>query len=130
MVEDFTKINNIICLPGKTELLKYVKEFVTRLECQLNVRIRFIRSDNGTEFTSEDARQWYAQKGIIHQTSTRYMPAQNGVCERFVRMIKEMAECMLASSELGHHYWDYAMKYASVVYMKTALGADKISAWE
>ncbi|KAE8542525.1 hypothetical protein D1P53_001305 [Cryptococcus gattii VGV] len=130
MVEDFTKINHIVCLPGKTELLKYIKEFIARLECQLNTRIRFIRSDNGTEFTSEDARQWYAQKGIIHQTSTRYMPAQNGVCERFVRMIKEMAECMLASSELGHQYWDYAIRYASVVYMKTALGVDKVSAWE
>ncbi|OXG45316.1 hypothetical protein C355_05929 [Cryptococcus neoformans Th84] len=38
------------------------------------------------------------------------MPAQNRVCERFVRTIKEMAECMLASSELGNRYWDYVMK--------------------
>lgn len=42
MVEDFTKINNIVCLPGKTELLKYVKEFIACLECQLNTHIWFI----------------------------------------------------------------------------------------
>lgn len=33
MVEDFIKINNIVCLLGKIEFLKYVKEFVVCFEC-------------------------------------------------------------------------------------------------
>lgn len=37
---------------------------------------------------------------------------------------------MLFSAKLGHQYWDYAIRYASVVLMKISGGYDDISAWE
>jgi transposase InsO family protein len=37
-------------------------------------KVRFIRTDNGTEFVKGEAEQWYCKKGIIHQFTTPYTP--------------------------------------------------------
>lgn len=73
---------------------------------------------------------WYQTVGLIHQTSTRYTPELSGTCERSIRTLKEMTASMLFSAKLGHQYWDYAIRYASVVLMKISGGDDDISAWE
>ena len=36
--------------------------------------VKFIRSDNGNEFTSKAMREFYFKKGIIHKTSCVVTP--------------------------------------------------------
>ncbi|GJS75460.1 retrovirus-related pol polyprotein from transposon TNT 1-94 [Tanacetum coccineum] len=48
----------------------------------LKAQILKIRTDNGTEFKNEKLRSFYANLGIVHNTSIARTPQQNGVVKR------------------------------------------------
>jgi transposase InsO family protein len=48
-----------------------------------------IVTDNATSFTSEEFKQWCAERGIIHLTGAPYHPATNGAAERLVQSFKQ-----------------------------------------
>jgi transposase InsO family protein len=46
------------------------------------LRIKKIRSDNGTEFKNSQIEGFLEEEGIKHEFSSPYTPQQNGVVER------------------------------------------------
>ena len=52
-------------------------------------------------------------KGINHELSAPYSPAQNGVAERFNRTLMESACTMMAQAELPKCYWAEAVATAA-----------------
>nr|GEY49569.1 retrovirus-related Pol polyprotein from transposon TNT 1-94 [Tanacetum cinerariifolium] len=58
---------------------------------RLNVPVRRIRTDNGTEFVNQTLRDYYKEVGISHETSFAGSPQQNGVIERSNRTLIEAA---------------------------------------
>jgi hypothetical protein len=127
--DDYSKINRVVLSPNKENVLKYMKEFITLLERQLDVKVRFIRTDGGLEYASIEAIKWYTLKGIIHQVSPRYTPELNGVAERFNRTLKEMASSMLFSAKIVNGFWDFAVRYASTTLNKISYSKDGVNAW-
>ena len=67
------------------------------------------------------ARLWHADNGIQHQLTERYTAQHNGTAEPFIRTTKEMVATMLHVSDLGHEFWAYAARYASVILNKTTI---------
>ena len=59
------------------------------------MKIRHIRSDNGTEFKNTGLDDYLDELGITHELSAPYAPRQNGVVERKNRTLIEMARPML-----------------------------------
>ena len=55
--------------------------------------MQVIRSDNGTEYTSEKFNKFCEDAGIEHQMIAPYTPQQNGVVKRKNRTIMGMARC-------------------------------------
>ena len=55
-----------------------LKAFVAITKNQYGKGIKILRSDHGSEFTSSLMLQYYAENGIIHQTSCVGTPQQNG----------------------------------------------------
>jgi hypothetical protein len=100
--------------------MRVAKEAVAKLERQLGERVRGIRPDGGSEFSSGEAIEWFKTTGIQHYTSPRYTPELNGVAERIVRTLKEMTSTLLLDSRLPSEYWSYAARYAAVILMKTS----------
>nr|GFD02507.1 retrotransposon protein, putative, Ty1-copia subclass [Tanacetum cinerariifolium] len=49
---------------------------------RLNVPVRRIRTDNGTEFVNQTMRDYYEEFSISHKTSVARSSQQNGVVER------------------------------------------------
>ncbi|GJT01388.1 ribonuclease H-like domain-containing protein [Tanacetum coccineum] len=49
---------------------------------QFEIKVKVIRSDNGTEFVNNKMSDLFTSLGIIHQTSCSYTPQQNGIAER------------------------------------------------
>ncbi|XP_073102487.1 uncharacterized protein [Elaeis guineensis] len=49
---------------------------------QFGVKIKILRSDNGTEYINQEFRAYLHTHEIIHQTTCIDTPAQNGVAER------------------------------------------------
>nr|GFD41047.1 putative ribonuclease H-like domain-containing protein [Tanacetum cinerariifolium] len=65
------------------------------IQVRLNVPVRRIRTDNGTEFVNQTLRDYYEEVGISHETSVARSPQQNGVVERRNQTLIEAARTML-----------------------------------
>lgn len=73
-------------------------------------KIKKIRTDHGTEYLSNDFKNFCKRHGIQHQTSYTYTPQQNGKAERFNRSIIEKAKCLLFDANLPKVYWAQATR--------------------
>ena len=68
-----------------------------------------MRSDNGTEFTSEDFKSLLIKNRIKQEFSAPYSPHQNGKVERTWRTLFDMARCLLLEAKLPKKLWTYAV---------------------
>nr|GEV30178.1 retrovirus-related Pol polyprotein from transposon TNT 1-94 [Tanacetum cinerariifolium] len=71
----------------------------------LNVPVRRIRTDNGTEFVNQTLRDYYEEVGISHETSVARSSQQNGVVERRNRTLIEAARTMLIYAQAPLFLW-------------------------
>nr|GEV71883.1 hypothetical protein [Tanacetum cinerariifolium] len=82
--------------PLRMRLVSFKKTFITCQENQLSLKVKVIRSDNGTEFKNNDLNQFCEMKGIKREFSVPRTPQQNGIAERKNRTRIEAARTMLA----------------------------------
>ena len=130
VIDDYSKACAIIPMSAKSSAFEYIRLTVAKLERQLGNKVRFIRSDGGTEFGSGEAKKWYADLGIQHQVTPSYTPELNGTAERFIRTVKDMIKAMITDSGLGHDYWDYAARYTAIILMKTSADVNGMTPWK
>ena len=69
------------------------------------MKIKHIRSDNGTEFKNSGLDEYLVELGITHELFAAYTPQQNGVVERKNRTLVEMARTMLDEYKTPRHFW-------------------------
>ncbi|UYV76012.1 hypothetical protein LAZ67_13002147, partial [Cordylochernes scorpioides] len=115
LVDDFSRRTFIYFLKNKDETLGKFEEFKTRVENELNLKIKDVRTDNGTEFTNHRFKNFSIKNGIHHQLSTTYSPQSNGVAERVNRTLIETARTLLFDSGLPMAFWAEAVATASYV---------------
>nr|GEU97064.1 hypothetical protein [Tanacetum cinerariifolium] len=82
------------------------------IQVRLNVPVRRIRTDNGTEFVNQTLRDYYEEVGISHETSVARSPQQNGVVERRNRTLIEAARTMLIYAQVPLFLWVEAVATA------------------
>jgi hypothetical protein len=76
------------------------------------LRIKKIRSDNGTEFKNSQIEGFLEDEGIKHEFSSPYTPQQNGVVERKNRTLLDMARTMLDEYKTLDRFWAEAINTA------------------
>nr|GEX04733.1 hypothetical protein [Tanacetum cinerariifolium] len=91
------------------------KTFITGLENQLSLKVKVIRSDNGTEFKNYDLNQFSRLKGIKREFSVPRTPQQNGIDERKNRTLIEATRTMLADLLLSISFWAEVVNTACYV---------------
>ena len=79
------------------------------------VKVKCIRSDNGTEFKNQYMNQFCGMKWIRREYSVPRTPQQNGVAKRKNRTLIEAAKTMLADSKLPITFWVEAVNTACYV---------------
>ena len=89
----------------KHEVQEVFKRFSSRASTNFGVKIKHIRSDNGTEFKNSGLDDYLDELGITHELSAPYTPQQNGVVERKNRTLVEMARTMLDEYKTPRHFW-------------------------
>nr|GEW29112.1 hypothetical protein [Tanacetum cinerariifolium] len=105
ITDDYTRFTWVFFLVTKDETSPILKTFITGLENQLSLKVKVIRSDNGTEFKNSDLNQFCGIKGIKREFSVPRTPKQNGIAERKNRTLIEAAKTMLANSLLLIPIW-------------------------
>lgn len=116
-IDDFTRYSYIYFLKEKSDALKAIKEFVTKVEKQHDAKVKKFRNDNGGEYVNKEARKYFLEKGIVVETIPPYSHESNGVAERFNRTVTNMVRCMIMDH--GRFLWGEA--YATAVYLKNRL---------
>ena len=69
--------------------------FVHLISTQFDVKIKMVRSDNGTEFVNKKMNNMFSELGIVHQTSFAHTPQQNGIAERKHRHLLNVARSLM-----------------------------------
>nr|GFA44631.1 putative ribonuclease H-like domain-containing protein [Tanacetum cinerariifolium] len=64
ITDDYSRFTWVFFLATKDETSPIFKTFITDLKNQLSLKVKVIRSDNGTEFKNSDLNQFYGLKGI------------------------------------------------------------------
>jgi len=105
VIDDYSRYKALVPLQTKGEAKDVVMTVVNRWEVQTKRRVQVVRSDGGKEYTGKDWPRWVAEKGLQHQTTTRYTPQSNGVAERYNRVVVERMMAALLDSGLDRQYW-------------------------
>jgi transposase InsO family protein len=95
LVDDYTRMTTVWFLKNKSKDFENFKIYKEMVENEMDPKIKFLRSDNGREFTSNEFMDYYSSHGIKRQFSVSRTPQHNGVVERKNRTIQEMARTML-----------------------------------
>nr|GEU49884.1 retrovirus-related Pol polyprotein from transposon TNT 1-94 [Tanacetum cinerariifolium] len=109
ITNDYSRFTWVFFLATKDETSPILKTFITGLENQLSLKVKVIRSDNGTEFKNSDLNQFCELKGIKIEFSVLRTPQQNGIAERKNKTLIEAARTMLADSLLPIPFWAEAV---------------------
>jgi transposase InsO family protein len=76
-----------------------------RAQNEFGLRIKKIRSDNGTKLKNSQIEGFLEDEGIKHEFSSSYTPQQNGVVERKSRTLLDMARTMLDEYKTSNRFW-------------------------
>jgi len=79
--------------------------------------IATLRTDNGGEYILNDFETYLKSKGIHHELTAPYSPAQNGVAERLNHTLVESAQAMMARAE---KFWAEAVA-AAAAYLRNRM---------
>ncbi|GJZ37327.1 retrovirus-related pol polyprotein from transposon TNT 1-94 [Tanacetum coccineum] len=77
IVDDYSRFTWVRFLRSKDEAPNAIIKCIKNIQVRLNVTVRNVRTDNGTEFVNQTLRDFYENVGISHQTSIARTPQQN-----------------------------------------------------
>jgi transposase InsO family protein len=112
IVDDYSRFTWIFFLQEKSQTQETLKGFLRRAQNEFELRIKKIRSDNGTEFKNSQIEGFLEDEGINHEFSSPYTPQQNGVVERKNRTLLDMARTMLDEYKTLDRFWVEAINTA------------------
>ncbi|GJT16815.1 putative ribonuclease H-like domain-containing protein [Tanacetum coccineum] len=115
VTDDFSRFSWVFFLATKDETSEILKTFITGIENLIDLRVKVIRCDNGTEFKNRVMNQFCEMKGIKREFSVARTPQQNRVAERKNKTLIEAARTMLADSKLPTTFWAEAVNTACYV---------------
>ncbi|GJY89769.1 retrovirus-related pol polyprotein from transposon TNT 1-94 [Tanacetum coccineum] len=82
IVDDYSRFTWVKFLRSKDETPEFVINFLKQIQVGLNKIVRYIRTDNGTEFVNQVMSKYYEGVGIFHQKSIRCSETLNKTARR------------------------------------------------
>jgi transposase InsO family protein len=121
-VDTFSRFTVIYGLPNKSteSVVNTIKEYSTAF-CMADaygyIDIDRIQADAGSEFTSEEFRQFCITHQINLSLAAPKHQENNHLAERSWQTIHRMARSMLVHARLPDKYYYHAIRYAAAVLM-------------
>ncbi|GJT86463.1 retrovirus-related pol polyprotein from transposon TNT 1-94 [Tanacetum coccineum] len=104
IVDEYSRYTWVHFLKKKSHAAEMIMSFIRMVEKQNDVKVKHIRTDNGTEFRNSKLESFCNEKGISQNFSSPYTPKQNGIAERKNITLIEAARTMLNGSVLSKHF--------------------------
>ncbi|CAI7918910.1 unnamed protein product [Closterium sp. NIES-53] len=119
VVDDYTRYTTVFPLQRKGDVPAVLIPWIRAARLQLRERFQSdfpvlrLHSDRGGEFSSDLLAASCAEHGI-HQTFTLpASPQQNGVAERRIGLVMEVARTSMIHAAAPHFLWPFAVRYAA-----------------
>ena len=94
---------------SKFEVAKLFQDFYSMVENQFQTKISILWSDNGIEFYNDCLGDFLLEKGILHQSTCRDTPQQNGIVERKNRHLLEVGRALMFHMNIPTYLWGDAI---------------------
>ena len=111
-------------LKNKSKQFRAFKAYRAWAECYTDRQLKCIPTDCGSEFLSNEQKEFMEESGIEHQTSMPDSPQQNGRAEWFKQTIINKVESMCHMAGLSSGFWSYAIRTAIHIYNVTLIAKD------
>ncbi|GJS76119.1 retrovirus-related pol polyprotein from transposon TNT 1-94 [Tanacetum coccineum] len=104
IVDEYSRYTWVFFLKKKSDAADCITSFIRKMENLNEVRVKELRSDNGTGFGNYKLEEFCDEKGISQNFSSPCTLEQNGVAERRNRTLIEATRTMLNSSKLPKQF--------------------------
>ncbi|MBW0536414.1 hypothetical protein O181_076129 [Austropuccinia psidii MF-1] len=120
----------VIPLGDKADAKHQLRLWMIRFMNVTGIKIKRLRTDNGSEFKNVFLSTFLNEHGIIHEASIPYEHHQNGKIEHTNQSILEMARIMLIASSLPRQLWPYAFQHAAWIFNRNLCSNEKLTPYE
>ena len=121
LIDDCTRFSWLFVKPDRRveSLIQTFDSWLPWVQRQSGQMLLIIRTDNAREFKALEA--WGQPKGIEFEFIEPGTPPQNGVAERYNRLVLEIARALLFDAKIHKKYWKYAVLYANYLRNRTTM---------
>ncbi|CAI7784934.1 unnamed protein product [Closterium sp. NIES-53] len=119
VVDDYTRYTTVFPLCTTGEVPDVLIPWIRVVRLQLYERFREdnpvlrLHSDRGGEFSSDLLRDFCRGEGILHSFTLLASPQKNGVAERRIGLVMEVARTSMIHAAAPHFLWPFAVRYAA-----------------
>jgi transposase InsO family protein len=105
IVDDYSRYTWVFFLHDKADTYDIFKKSLTRAENEFDLKVKKVRSDNGSEFRNTRVEELCDENGMKYEFSSKYTPEQNGLVEKKNRTLIDMARSMLLEYNVSDSFW-------------------------
>jgi hypothetical protein len=109
-IDDYTRSIFIYPIATKGEAIDKLRHLYSKLEASTDLKIARIRADNAKEFKSIKWNKYTKEKGIITEYTAPYSPEQNGIAERYNRIILDHARAVITAKKIPLKLWPWVFE--------------------
>ncbi|CAI7772663.1 unnamed protein product, partial [Closterium sp. NIES-54] len=119
VVDDYTRYTMVFPLRSKGAVPDVLIPWTRAVRLQLRKRFRQdlpvlrLHTDRGGEFSSDLLRDFCRGKGILQSFMLPASPQQNGIAERRIGLVMEVAHTSMIHAAAPHFLWLFAVRYAA-----------------
>ncbi|KAJ9566931.1 hypothetical protein OSB04_002897 [Centaurea solstitialis] len=122
--DDFSRYGYVYLMRHKSKNFEKFREYQNEVQNQLDRKIKFLQSDRGGEYLSQEFGNHLIECGIVSQLTPPYTPQMNGVSERRNRTLLDMVRSMMCHSTLPVSFWGHSARNNSTYTEQSANKVD------
>ncbi|CAI7862145.1 unnamed protein product, partial [Closterium sp. NIES-53] len=117
--DDYTRYTTVFPLRSKGEVLDVLIPWIRTVRLQLrewfgqDLPVLRLHSNRGGEFSSDLLREFCRGEGIRLSFTLPHYPPQNGIAERRIGLVMEVARTSMIHVAAPHFQWTFAVRYAA-----------------
>ncbi|CAI7894521.1 unnamed protein product [Closterium sp. NIES-53] len=119
VVDDYTRYTTVFPLRSKGEVPDVLSPWIHTVRLLLCERfhedlpVLRLHSDRGGEFSSDLLREFCRGEAILQSFTLPASPQRNGIAERHIGLVMEVARTSMIHVAAPHFLWPFAVRYAA-----------------
>ncbi|CAI7896843.1 unnamed protein product, partial [Closterium sp. NIES-53] len=119
VVDDYSRYTTVFPLRSKDDVTEVLIDWIRVARLQLRERfgsdfpVLRLHSDRGGELSSDLLRAFCRAKGIRQTFTLPASPQQNGIAERRIGMVMDVARTSMIHAAAPYFLWPFAVQYAA-----------------